>query len=232
MRTTTWPGTPRRRWTRSCVASSDNIAGMDAITSPPAPVNEPNLTYAPGTPEREELRAELARLERRQHTSAPTSAAGSGPAAAREIKVVQPHDHQHVLGTMKSSTTRDAEAAIKAATAAAPGWRAMSIDDRCRDPAQGRRPARRSVAPDAERRHHARPVEDGLPGRDRRGLRADRLLAVQRPLRPADPRPTSRSPTAPASGTAPTTGRSRASSTPSRRSTSPRSPATCRPRRR
>ena len=35
-----------------------------------------------------------------------------------------------------------------------------------------------------------------------------------------------------ASGTAPTTGRSRASSTRSRRSTSPRSPATCRPRRR
>ena len=36
--------------------------------------------------------------------------------------------------------------------------------------------------------------------------------------------------TAPASGTAPTTARSRASSTRSRRSTSPRSPATCRPR--
>ena len=32
---------------------------------------------------------------------------------------------------MKSSTTKDAEAAIKAATAAAPGWRAMDIDDRC-----------------------------------------------------------------------------------------------------
>ena len=32
---------------------------------------------------------------------------------------------------MKNSTKRDAEAAIRAATAAAPGWRAMSIDDRC-----------------------------------------------------------------------------------------------------
>ena len=55
-----------------------------------------------------------------------------------------------------------------------------------------------------------------LPGRDRRRLRADRLLADQRPLRPADPRASSRRSTPRASGTAPTTGRSRASSTRSR----------------
>ena len=28
---------------------------MDATTFPPAPTNEPNLTYAPGTPERKTL---------------------------------------------------------------------------------------------------------------------------------------------------------------------------------
>ncbi len=48
-----------------------------------------------------------------------------------EIHVVQPHDHQHVLGTIKGTTPRDAELAIRAALAAAPDWRAMSIDDRC-----------------------------------------------------------------------------------------------------
>jgi len=104
---------------------------MDSISFPPAPVNEPNRTYAPGSPEREELLTELARLERRQH---PLRAHINGRkrwGGGREINVVQPHDHQHVLGTMKSSTTKDAEAAIKAATAAAPGWRAMDIDDRC-----------------------------------------------------------------------------------------------------
>ncbi len=36
---------------------------MDAVTHPPTPVNEPNLTYAPGSPEREALVAELARQE-------------------------------------------------------------------------------------------------------------------------------------------------------------------------
>ncbi|MBF4764205.1 L-glutamate gamma-semialdehyde dehydrogenase [Nocardioides islandensis] len=103
---------------------------MDAITTPPAPVNEPNLTYAPGTPEREELLAELGRLERLQHNLRAyingRKRAGGGP----ETKVVQPHDHQHVLGTFKGATTRDAEAAIKAATAAAPAWRAMAFEDR------------------------------------------------------------------------------------------------------
>src|SRR3954447_24147019 len=102
---------------------------MDAISFPPAPVNEPNLTYAPGSPEREELRAELARLERRPHSLRAHINGRRRAGGGAEIKVVQPHDHQHVLGVMKNSTTRDAEAAIKAATAAAPEWRAMSIDD-------------------------------------------------------------------------------------------------------
>jgi 1-pyrroline-5-carboxylate dehydrogenase len=112
------------------VALSDNIALMDAITTPPAPVNEPNLTYAPGTPEREELRAELARLERRQHTFRAHIGGRKRSGGGAEIQVVQPHDHQHVLGTMKNSTTRDAEAAVRAAAAAAPGWQAMAFEDR------------------------------------------------------------------------------------------------------
>ena len=39
------------------VRRSETIGGMDAFTTPPAPINEPNLTYAPGTPERAALEA-------------------------------------------------------------------------------------------------------------------------------------------------------------------------------
>ena len=39
---------------------------MDAITHPPVPVNAPNLTYAPGSPEREALRVEIEKLEVRR----------------------------------------------------------------------------------------------------------------------------------------------------------------------
>ncbi len=104
---------------------------MDAISFPPTPINEPNLTYAPGSPERAALVVELERLERkpltlRAHVNGRRRAGGGA-----EINVVQPHDHQHVLGTMKNSTTKDAEAAVRAAGDAAPAWRAMPVDERC-----------------------------------------------------------------------------------------------------
>ena len=50
-----------------------------------------------------------------------------------------------------------------------------------------RRPAGRTVAGEDRRGHHAGPVQDRLPGRDRHAVRARRLLAVQRRVRPADP---------------------------------------------
>ena len=46
-----------------------------------------------------------------------------------------------------------------------------------------RRAARHVLAPDDQRRDDARPVEDGVPGRDRRRLGDDRLLALQHLLR-------------------------------------------------
>jgi 1-pyrroline-5-carboxylate dehydrogenase len=103
---------------------------MDGITHPPQPVNEPNLTYAPGSAEREALQAELQRQERRQVSLRAHIGSRRRLGGGDEIQVVQPHDHQHVLGTLKGATHRDAEAAIKAASDAAPGWRAMSFDDR------------------------------------------------------------------------------------------------------
>jgi 1-pyrroline-5-carboxylate dehydrogenase len=103
---------------------------MDAMTTPPAPVNEPNLTYAPGSPERDALVVEIDKLERRQLTLRAHINGRKRSGGGREINVVQPHDHQHVLGTLKNSTTKDAEAAVKAATDAAPVWRDLPFDER------------------------------------------------------------------------------------------------------
>ncbi|MBD8868740.1 L-glutamate gamma-semialdehyde dehydrogenase [Nocardioides donggukensis] len=104
---------------------------MDAITFPPAPANEPNLTYAPGTPERAALRAELDRLEGRQHDLTATIGGEKRMGGGAETKVVQPHDHQHVLGVLRNATQTDAKAAVEAAADAAPAWRAMPVDERC-----------------------------------------------------------------------------------------------------
>jgi 1-pyrroline-5-carboxylate dehydrogenase len=103
---------------------------MDAITHPPAPENEPNLTYAPGTSERKELAAEIDRLERRQHSLRAVIGGRKRNGGGAEMKVVQPHDHQHVLGTIRNATAKDAEAAVKAAANAAADWRALPFDER------------------------------------------------------------------------------------------------------
>ena len=112
------------------VRRDETIGGMDAFTTPPAPLNEPNLTYAPGTPERAALELELKRQEDQQVDLTATIGGTKKMGGGAEIPVVQPHDHGHVLGVMKNTTQADARAAVKAAQDAAPGWAAMSFDDR------------------------------------------------------------------------------------------------------
>jgi 1-pyrroline-5-carboxylate dehydrogenase len=103
---------------------------MDAVTQVPAPTNEPVLDYAPGSPERASLEVALAKLGSERvdlpHTIGGELVMGTG----KKIDVRQPHAHRKVLGTMRNATVADAEAAVKAAKEAAPGWRALSFDDR------------------------------------------------------------------------------------------------------
>ncbi len=103
---------------------------MDAVTTPPQPVNEPNLSYAPGTPERAALLAEVERQQGEQRTLDAYIGGRWQPGAGAEIRVVQPHDHRHILGVLRNATTADAERAIAAASAAGPGWRDLSFDER------------------------------------------------------------------------------------------------------
>ncbi|RNL63072.1 L-glutamate gamma-semialdehyde dehydrogenase [Nocardioides marmoriginsengisoli] len=103
---------------------------MDAITHPPAPTNEPNLNYAPGSPERADLVAELTRQSARTVNLPATIGGRRRMGGGKEFQVVQPHEHASVLGVSRHSTTKDAEAAVRAAAKAAPGWRALPFDER------------------------------------------------------------------------------------------------------
>ena len=51
-------------------------------------------------------------------------------AAGELIDVVQPHNHAHVLGQLGNATNVDVAAAIDAAKQAAPAWRELAFDDR------------------------------------------------------------------------------------------------------
>lgn len=103
---------------------------MDAVTSVPAPINEPVLDYAPGSPERASLELALQQIGGEQvdlpHTIGGKRVMGAGKA----FTVRQPHAHRKVLGTLKNATVADAQAAVQAAKDAAPGWRELSFDDR------------------------------------------------------------------------------------------------------
>ena len=103
---------------------------MDAVTHVTVPVNEPVRSYAPGSAERASLEATLKDL-----AAAPRDLpmvvggrrrTGTGPS----VDVIQPHRRSHVLGRLNDASGDDARAAIDAAAAAAPAWRAMAFDDR------------------------------------------------------------------------------------------------------
>ncbi|WP_030165048.1 L-glutamate gamma-semialdehyde dehydrogenase [Spirillospora albida] len=104
---------------------------MDAVTSVPAPVNEPVLGYAPGSPERARLAAAIDALTAEGPVDLPMTIGGVRRlGGGAKVAVVQPHRHASVLGTFGNATQDDARDAIGAALAAAPAWRALSFDDR------------------------------------------------------------------------------------------------------
>ena len=103
---------------------------MDAITSVPTPANEPTLDYAPGSNERAELETRLAELQKESYDLTATIGGERRPGGGEELRVVQPHRHEHVLGVTREADAADTRAAIEAASSAAPQWRSMPFDDR------------------------------------------------------------------------------------------------------
>ena len=103
---------------------------MDAVTRVPAPVNEPVLNYAPGSPERAALQARVAELATEKVELTSTFGGAQRMAGGERFDVVQPHRHAAVLGTSAHATHADAQDAVRSAKAAAPAWQELSFDDR------------------------------------------------------------------------------------------------------
>ncbi|WP_327141964.1 L-glutamate gamma-semialdehyde dehydrogenase [Nocardia sp. NBC_01327] len=103
---------------------------MDAVTVVPAPANEPVHTYAPGSRERELLTGRLAEISAGS-VDVPLVIGGKHqPGTGERSDIVMPHRHRHVLGTLTDTTHEEASAAVEAANAAAPAWRALPFDER------------------------------------------------------------------------------------------------------
>ena len=103
---------------------------MDAVSRTPVPVNEPVRQYQPGSHERAALESKIKELAGQRAELTMTIAGRQQMPGGDLIDVVQPHNHHHVLGRYGQATDVDVAAAIYAAKQAAPGWRALSFDDR------------------------------------------------------------------------------------------------------
>jgi 1-pyrroline-5-carboxylate dehydrogenase len=103
---------------------------MDAITSTPAPGNEPVRGYAPGSPERESLTRRLAELAAQRAELTMTIGGAQRMAGGEPFDVVAPHRHAHVLGASAQASTTDVADAVRAAMQAAPAWRELPFDER------------------------------------------------------------------------------------------------------
>jgi 1-pyrroline-5-carboxylate dehydrogenase len=95
----------------------------------PTPRNEPVLSYAPGSPERAALKAELAR-QSRDTIEIPVVVGGREIRTGRTINVVAPHNHKHVLAKVSQADAALIREAADTAVEAQRAWAAMRFEDR------------------------------------------------------------------------------------------------------
>jgi 1-pyrroline-5-carboxylate dehydrogenase len=101
----------------------------NAFFEVPVAVNEAVIPYAPGSPERESVQAEYARLKGLT-TDQPMYIGGEHVYTDDKRAMSPPHDHKHVLGHYSRGGKQHVEQAIDAAMAAKADWAAMAWQDR------------------------------------------------------------------------------------------------------
>ena len=97
---------------------------MNTIFQIPKPVNEPLLDYAPGRPERAELKAKISEL-RDQVIDIPLLIGGREIRTGRTVDIVIPHENKKVIGRYHKAGPREVALAVQAAAAARETWSRM-----------------------------------------------------------------------------------------------------------
>jgi 1-pyrroline-5-carboxylate dehydrogenase len=95
----------------------------------PPPVNEPVRPYAPGSPEREDLKARLAAMAG-ERLDIPLVIGGREVRTGDTGKAVMPHDHGHVLADWHKAGKEQVEQAVAAAAEARREWASWRWEDR------------------------------------------------------------------------------------------------------
>ena len=102
---------------------------MNGTFNIPAPKNEPIFSYAPGSPERAALKAELKRLSSAV-TDIPAVIGGEEVRSGKTVKVTAPHRHKLHLANVHQADARAITAAVAAAKRAWRDWSNTRFEDR------------------------------------------------------------------------------------------------------
>jgi 1-pyrroline-5-carboxylate dehydrogenase len=102
---------------------------IEANVRIPTPVNEPVLSYSPGSPERAQLKETLQRMAG-ERAEIPLVIAGRQVRTGRTLEVRMPHRHRHVLALAHEADAAHVEQAIAAAQAARAPWSATPFHQR------------------------------------------------------------------------------------------------------
>jgi len=104
----------------------DVFAGRRRV---PRPENDPNLSYAPGTPARAELKARVKKMAE-EVIDIPVIIGGKECRSGTTERVVMPHKHSHVLATYHKASPEHVKKAVDTALEAQREWSSWSFDAR------------------------------------------------------------------------------------------------------
>ncbi len=106
-----------------------SIASLSAVRRVPAAVNEPVKSYAPGSPERAELKARLTSMAI-ERVDIPIIIGGKEIRTGKTGRSVMPFDHGHVLADYHLASPEHVQQAIASAVAARKEWANWPWEDR------------------------------------------------------------------------------------------------------
>ncbi len=110
-------------------SSSSVTAAFAGVRRVPVPVNEPIKSYAPGSPERAELKARLDRMAA-ERIDIPVIIGGREIRTGRTAQAVMPFNHKHVLADWHAAPAEDVQAAVRASALARREWAGWAWEDR------------------------------------------------------------------------------------------------------
>jgi 1-pyrroline-5-carboxylate dehydrogenase len=110
-------------------AAARTLSGFNGNRRVPTPVNEAIKSYAPGSPERVELKARLQSMSN-ERADIPLIIGGEEVHTGELVQTVMPHNHRHVLADWHRANPEHVDMAVKAAESAARDWAHWSWEDR------------------------------------------------------------------------------------------------------